>query len=142
MIAGQRQKNEQQIKKYASCVGVSFQLIDDVLGVFGDGKKTGKGVGNDIREGKKTKLVLDTFRTASKTERKFLSKMVGTDVNTQQLDKLRELITSTGALESSLRLARQNADLAIKTAKTLITENNDVVTRLQQLADFVVRREY
>ncbi|MFG2264089.1 polyprenyl synthetase family protein [Streptomyces sp. NPDC048720] len=39
-------------------LGVAFQLVDDVLGVWGDPAVTGKPVGGDLREGKKTFPVL------------------------------------------------------------------------------------
>ncbi|MEU0335225.1 polyprenyl synthetase family protein [Streptomyces sp. NPDC006193] len=37
-------------------LGVAFQLVDDVLGVWGDPAVTGKPVGGDLRERKKTHL--------------------------------------------------------------------------------------
>ena len=39
-------------------LGVAFQLVDDVLGIWGDPEVTGKPVGGDLREGKKTFPVL------------------------------------------------------------------------------------
>ncbi|MFG2602502.1 polyprenyl synthetase family protein [Streptomyces sp. NPDC048514] len=39
-------------------LGVAFQLVDDVLGMWGDPAVTGKPVGGDLREGKKTFPVL------------------------------------------------------------------------------------
>jgi geranylgeranyl diphosphate synthase type I len=39
-------------------LGVAFQLVDDVLGIWGDPDVTGKPVGGDLREGKKTYPVL------------------------------------------------------------------------------------
>ncbi|GAB1333769.1 family 2 encapsulin nanocompartment cargo protein polyprenyl transferase [Streptomyces sp. E-15] len=39
-------------------LGVAFQLVDDVLGIWGDPAVTGKPVGGDLREGKKTFPVL------------------------------------------------------------------------------------
>lgn len=39
-------------------LGVAFQLVDDVLGLWGDPAVTGKPVGGDLREGKKTFPVL------------------------------------------------------------------------------------
>ncbi|RAJ63659.1 MULTISPECIES: polyprenyl synthetase family protein [unclassified Streptomyces] len=39
------------------CVGMAFQLRDDVDDVFGDPRETGKACGGDIREGKPTYLL-------------------------------------------------------------------------------------
>ncbi|MCC5480800.1 polyprenyl synthetase family protein [Streptomyces sp. NPDC059680] len=39
-------------------LGVAFQLVDDVLGIWGDPAVTGKPVGGDLRQGKKTYPVL------------------------------------------------------------------------------------
>ena len=45
------------LSAYAVPLGESFQLRDDVLGVFGDPLETGKPAGDDLREGKHTLLV-------------------------------------------------------------------------------------
>ena len=45
-------------------LGIAFQLRDDELGVFGDPALTGKPVGDDLREGKRTVLVALAWRRA------------------------------------------------------------------------------
>ncbi|HEY1959215.1 MAG TPA: polyprenyl synthetase family protein [Polyangiaceae bacterium] len=40
-------------------MGVAFQLQDDLLGTFGDPKKTGKSARSDLRQGKRTALVAE-----------------------------------------------------------------------------------
>ncbi len=47
-------KTIETLESLGENLGLLFQLKDDELGVFGDEKITGKPVGNDIREGKKT----------------------------------------------------------------------------------------
>ena len=39
---------------YGDAIGVAFQLRDDILGLFGDPARTGKGCLDDIRAGKRT----------------------------------------------------------------------------------------
>jgi len=43
-----------QLEKIGELLGILFQLKDDELGLFGDEKETGKPLGSDIRENKKT----------------------------------------------------------------------------------------
>jgi geranylgeranyl diphosphate synthase type II len=53
-------------------LGMSFQLWDDYLDAFGDGKLTGKLVGGDILADKKTFLRLRCMELASEEEKKVL----------------------------------------------------------------------
>lgn len=46
---------------FAAPLGVAFQLQDDLLGAFGDPKATGKPRGSDLREGKRTALVVQAM---------------------------------------------------------------------------------
>jgi geranylgeranyl diphosphate synthase type I len=45
------------LRAYGRDIGVAFQLRDDLIGVFGDSSATGKPVGEDLREGKRTPLM-------------------------------------------------------------------------------------
>ena len=42
------------LKTYGDCIGLAFQIADDVLDVTGDPEKTGKAVGKDAAAGKAT----------------------------------------------------------------------------------------
>jgi len=45
------------LARYGDLVGEAFQLSDDLLGVFGDPRRTGKPVGEDLAAGKPTQLL-------------------------------------------------------------------------------------
>ncbi len=49
---------------FAEPLGVAFQLRDDVLGTFGDPKRTGKPSTGDLRQGKRTALIAALARGA------------------------------------------------------------------------------
>jgi geranylgeranyl diphosphate synthase type I len=46
-----------ELTRYGDLVGEAFQLRDDLLGVFGDPRRTGKPVGDDLTCGKPTQLL-------------------------------------------------------------------------------------
>ena len=48
-----------ELERFGRPLGIAFQLRDDLLGAFGDPSATGKPVGNDIREGKRTALITE-----------------------------------------------------------------------------------
>ena len=54
ILAQQNEETVIQLNELGKILGLLFQIKDDGLGLFGDEEKTGKPVGADIREGKKT----------------------------------------------------------------------------------------
>ena len=90
-------------------VGEAFQLRDDVLGVFGDPARTGKPVGDDLREGKKTLLVLAGLDRADDEQRDQLERHLGDRRMTDdQVQALQRILVDTGALDD---VERQITDL-------------------------------
>lgn len=86
---------------YSRPLGLAFQLRDDVLGAFGDPEQTGKPAGDDFREGKRTVLIAETLRLATEPQARELRALLG-DPHLSELEvaRLRELITSSGALQA------------------------------------------
>jgi geranylgeranyl diphosphate synthase type I len=60
-LAGGTDEQVAALTAFAEPLGIAFQLRDDVLGTFGDTAKTGKPAGNDLREGKRTALVVEAL---------------------------------------------------------------------------------
>jgi geranylgeranyl diphosphate synthase type I len=65
------------LDRFGAPLGIAFQLRDDLLGVFGDGNKTGKPVGGDLRAGKNTALVAEARALLEETERRSLERVLG-----------------------------------------------------------------
>ena len=86
---------------YGSLLGRAFQLRDDILGVFGDPSITGKPAGDDIREGKRTLLVLTALENGNTHQREILTSLLGAPGLTEEdLTTAREIIETTGARDS------------------------------------------
>jgi len=99
---------------YGIPLGVAFQLRDDVLGVFGDPAETGKPVGGDLREGKRTVLLAIAMSRASAAQASVLHRLLGDPrLDDSGTADLRAVLTETGAVAECERLIRHNARAAL-----------------------------
>lgn len=64
VLAGADRRIVEGLRHVGRLVGIAFQLHDDLDGMFGDEKATGKSVLTDLREGKVTPLVAHARGTA------------------------------------------------------------------------------
>ncbi len=78
---------------YALNLGLAFQIQDDLLDINADEKKFGKKIGGDIREGKKTFLLIKGLETIK---------------NKKDKDLLESIITNKGLKKDSEILAIKN----------------------------------
>lgn len=99
---------------YGLPLGEAFQLRDDVLGVYGDPEQTGKPAGDDLREGKRTVLIATTMNRASSAEADTVRRHLGDPgLESQGVAELREIITTTGALDHVEALIARLTDDAL-----------------------------
>ncbi|HSJ45041.1 MAG TPA: polyprenyl synthetase family protein [Euzebyales bacterium] len=105
---------------YGDAVGVAFQLRDDVLGLFGDPGDTGKGVLDDLRQGKRTLLMLTALDLADRTQRDVLTAALGNpDVDERAANDVRTVVTECGALETIERQVGRHHARALQAIATV-----------------------
>ncbi len=99
---------------YGLPLGEAFQLRDDVLGVFGDPGQTGKPAGDDLREGKRTYLIAAAYEATDEAGRRLLTRRLGDPgLDEAGVNELREVITSSGALDRTERRIARLTDAAL-----------------------------
>jgi geranylgeranyl diphosphate synthase type I len=142
LAAGQKLagKLATQLAAYGRAVGTAFQMRDDILGLFGNSDETGKPVGNDVREGKKTLLLQHAYRAASAADRQFLAEVCGGEVNATSLARVQKIVRETGALKRAEELAHDSVQKGISELNK-IAQRPELVQILKDLANFVVERE-
>jgi geranylgeranyl diphosphate synthase type II len=64
ILAGVEASVAKTLYEIGECIGLGFQLKDDLLDVYGDPEKFGKQVGGDILANKKTFLLIRALETA------------------------------------------------------------------------------
>ena len=83
--------------RFATLCGLAFQLSDDLLGVFGDAQ-FGKPIGSDIREGKRTLLMLRTLTRLTDSDRRQMLGILGNSAASDaEIEHARWLIQQTNA---------------------------------------------
>ncbi len=79
-------------------LGILFQIRDDELSLFGDEAVTGKPIGSDIRENKKTLLRHLLFKHATNSELQFLKHLFGNkSITDEDMKKFRNLYEKSEA---------------------------------------------
>jgi len=101
---------------YALPFGQAFQTQDDIMGTFGDEEEIGKPTDSDIKEGKKTLLVVKALEMASKQQKNLLKRVLGNNyANESEIEMVRVVFRETGALSYAVSLSEYLLDRAKET---------------------------
>lgn len=97
-LAGVSDKQCTALRQFGEALGVAYQLHDDIIGVFGDEKQTGKSGLSDIREGKRTLLVEYALESMSAVDKRVFEQAFGkSNATPHARRKAKQLLDSTGA---------------------------------------------
>lgn len=103
----------ERLAEYGRCLGVAFQLIDDLLDYTGSVASTGKPVLNDLREGKLTMPLLFSLPRASAEERKRVAKVMHErEFGSVAPSEILAIAERHGGLDETRALARDYAAAA------------------------------
>lgn len=140
-LAGAEEDVFKAYSDYAIPVGIAFQLQDDIIGVFGDEKKTGKPVGSDIREGKRTLLIVKAYENATPAQRKLIKAVLGRESATpEEIEEIKDIIVETGALDYCKQLMEKLVEEGVASLRDAPVEEG-VKGVLAELAEYIIRRE-
>jgi geranylgeranyl diphosphate synthase type I len=117
-------------------LGIAFQVVDDVLGIWGDPAVTGKPVHGDLREGKKTFPVLAALDSDGPRAHR-LATLLEAGGNPEEAAAL---IEATGGRSAALTEARRHLTAA-ETALTNATLATRPTDELRSLLEYLTRRD-
>lgn len=121
------------LSRYGDLVGEAFQLRDDLLGVFGDPRRTGKPVGEDLASGKPTQLLAYAADMLPPRGQALLA-LTGTAALTRaDAAELTGELAGCGARNRVERKIRHNVDVACALVERSDLPSN-VAAALQDLA--------
>jgi octaprenyl-diphosphate synthase len=141
LLAGRSEEEENLLGAYGLNLGLSFQLIDDLLDFTSSEEILGKPIGNDLREGKVTLPLIYLLQRCGREEaQKVRSVLEEGGFNSVGFGEILELIDRY----NTLRAARERAQEFAQKAKRCLEKFPDTPYKdaLRSLPDFMLDREF
>ena len=130
--------------KVAEAIGVAFQIQDDILDIALTGKEReafGKEFGNDIKEGKRTLIVIHTLKKATEEDKKRLTEIL--NKHTDDMEERREAIEIIQRY-NSVEYAKKTAEKIMREAWQEIDKllpTSSAKDKLYQLVHYLIERK-
>ncbi|MHA1985340.1 MAG: polyprenyl synthetase family protein [Promethearchaeota archaeon] len=138
------EKYFEPLSTYGVNLGIIFQIIDDILGTFGDEKLTGKPTDGDIREGKHTCLLIEALNKSNERDKNRIIELIEkSDMDDTDVIEVKELFQKADAINYCKETANiyfLEAQTALEKLKTII--NDSEMEFYISLLDFVVNRAF
>lgn len=137
IIAGASDYEVSELAKFGDCLGMGFQMADDILDYIGESDSLGKNVGDDFRERKLTLPVVKSFALAGSDEKNFWQQaFAGNHQEPGDLGKAMEVMKMSSSFSRSKAEAKEWVDRANRHLGNL--PNHPVQGLLNNLADYIV----
>ncbi|MCX6205453.1 MAG: polyprenyl synthetase family protein [Bacteroidetes bacterium] len=140
ILGGASAGNRKHLYNFGKNLGLAFQIQDDYLDAFGDPEKFGKDVGGDIRQNKKTFLLLHALEVADPEQKNRLLQLM----KNNPANKVAEVLAIFKACNVD-DWAKALKEKYLQTALQHLEEIAVVSIRkksLIELAEFLIQRDY
>jgi len=129
------------IAGYCFNLGISFQIVDDILDFTGEGKVLGKPVANDLSEGTATLPVIYALKKADQSEIETVRKIMKEGYSSEaQRRQILEMLMKYGTLDKARTMAQDYASRAVSSLNSF--PSSDAKEILTTLPGFVIERSY
>jgi geranylgeranyl pyrophosphate synthase len=141
LLAGGTSEQIEACGKYAETIGVAFQIQDDILNLTGEEFAKGKGLGEDIHEGKRTLMVIHCLKHAPADKAARLREILAMHTNDEKLiDEAIAIIKSTGSIEYAKEFGRKMVSGAWSDVDRVLPES-EAKHKLKAFADYLIERK-
>ena len=140
IIGGAGAHNCKHLYEFGRNLGIAFQIQDDYLDAFGDPQKFGKDVGGDIRQNKKTFLLLHALEVANDAQQTEINELLSSESE----NKVERMLTIYKACNVD-EWAKELKEKYMKTAMQHLEDMAVISVRkksLHELADYLIGRDY
>lgn len=139
VFASGKNEYESAARAYGDGLGIAFQIVDDLLGIIGDTKETGKPVGSDIREGKRTLPISMAISMADRELKEKILRVYGKPSSDEEMSEIVDRIKSMYLEEHVLKIAQSHARSALDAIGKI--PESDSKRSLEELVELAIRRK-
>jgi octaprenyl-diphosphate synthase len=140
VLAGATEAQETSLATYGRAVGLSFQIVDDVLDLTATEEVLGKPVASDLREGKATLPVIHSIDHGTARDRQMIQRVLD-DRSFEHVsrERIQEILVRNGSVEYAMAAADHYAEQSRQALAFL--PDSEFKRALLWVPDFVVARE-
>ncbi len=140
LLGGGSEKQVEALGNFGQAAGVVFQIRDDILNIVVN-SRIGKEFGDDIKEGKRTLLVIHTLNSAGKDERERLLAILNMHTKDEKLlEEAISIIKKFDSIAYAGNVARQITENAWHEVDAVLPESA-AKKQLRELADLMLSRK-
>ena len=137
-IGGTSEKEARKLEEMATNVGLGFQIWDDYLDATASEEILGKPSGSDIRQGKRTLLVIEALNRAEESDRKRLIDILDSKNTDKEIKEAVNIMNQSGALEECHKQANKYLEDARKTLSSY--PQSEARELFEELLEYMVTR--
>ena len=127
------------MRQVGESAGMAFQIQDDMLGLWGDKKKTGKPVASDLRKHKKTLPIVHALENGSRSAKKLILDSFKGDVLDSEADTILDCLIQTGSYNYANTQVREYTSKALAGLE-LVDIDSELKERLKNIIEHLSTR--
>ena len=139
IVGGLPEEDTKKLAEYGHCIGMAFQITDDVLDIMQTSEQIGKPAGNDIRQGIVTLPVIHALNVSPEAE-KLEAIVTNPEMDSEMVEQALNIVRETDGVE----VAKAKADEYLERARQVIPAGLPAEIReaFVQVADFIGDRDF
>ena len=142
LVAGSDPASIARYRRFGQNLGLAFQIVDDILGIWGDPRVTGKPAADDIRQRKKTLPIVRAFEEERRAGGKGLREIYRREtISEEAVEAALKILEDLGARHYAEAMADDYYQQALAELDAVGVEN-EAHDNLRELAAFLVERTY
>ena len=153
LIANGSKEQIEALKNFGFAIGIAFQIQDDILNLTmseeevkvapgTEGGGYGKDFAGDLKEGKRTLILVHAFQNANEEQKDRMCELIGKkSITLEEKKEVIEIMNKIGSMEYAKNYARKMMEGAVKNMKLKIpaTEGRK---KLESIAQFLIERKF